>query len=162
MGLFDSIKKIFSSSAESTEVEDVSVSITGQHEDDLRKQAAKYYAENKDEIIAQRKAAKSKPKSTESRADFTRKHTQKTLAGFTDAKIKQYVVSTSGDGRVCDACKKQDGKKYDVKDAIIGKNCPPFCDDCRCVILPCFEEIEMQWEKRAKRSNSPQRKKKIK
>ena len=75
----------------------------------------------------------------ETKADFTRRVTEQNLKEFRDAKVQQYEVSTSGDSRVCLVCKAQEGKKYKVKDAIPGKNAPPFCDNCRCVIMGVFD-----------------------
>lgn len=65
--------------------------------------------------------------------------TQKTLMEFADAAITRYTISTCGDGRVCEKCKKLDGKSFSVTKAVVGKNLPPFCDSCRCVILPKFK-----------------------
>jgi len=75
----------------------------------------------------------------ESKADFTRRATEQSLQELRAIKCGMYKVSTSGDSRVCPACKAQEGKKYKVKDAMPGKNAPPFCDNCRCVILGVFD-----------------------
>lgn len=64
---------------------------------------------------------------------------QKTLMEFADAEITRYTISTCGDNRVCEKCKKMDGKSFSVAKAVVGKNLPPFCDNCRCVILPKFK-----------------------
>ena len=74
-----------------------------------------------------------------SRADFTRKATEQSLKEFKDAKVKEYTVDTCGDSRVCSVCKALEGKKYKVKSAVIGKNAPPFCDECRCIVMAVFE-----------------------
>lgn len=84
-------------------------------------------------------------KKTTTGADFTRQATERTLADFKECGIEKYVIRTCGDGRVCDICKKQSGKKYKTADAVIGKNAPPFCDECRCVILPLYKGIKMPW-----------------
>lgn len=86
------------------------------------------------------------------RSEFTRQTTERTLANFRDAGIAAYQIRTCGDGRVCDVCKKQNGKNYKTADAVIGKNAPPFCDECRCVILPLSDDVKMPWDKR---KNSP-------
>lgn len=86
------------------------------------------------------------------RAEFTRQITERTLANFRDAGITAYQIRTCGDGRVCEVCKKQNGKNYKTADAVIGKNAPPFCDECRCVMLPLFDDVKMPWDKR---KNSP-------
>lgn len=64
---------------------------------------------------------------------------QKTLMEFADTEIAKYTISTCGDSRVCEKCKKMDGKSFSVAKAVVGKNLPPFCDCCRCVILPKFK-----------------------
>ncbi|GHU90963.1 hypothetical protein FACS1894202_11630 [Clostridia bacterium] len=72
----------------------------------------------------------------QSRAEFTRKASERSLADFKTAGVKEYTIRACGDGRVCDACKKQNNKKHKTKDAVIGTNAPPFCEECRCVMLP--------------------------
>lgn len=64
-----------------------------------------------------------------------------------DDSIYAYVISAMGDECVCDICKKHDGKKYAIKDAVMHVNFPPFCDKCRCVALPCYKHIMMSWDK---------------
>lgn len=65
----------------------------------------------------------------------------KSLGEFKDSNIKKYSVSTCNDERVCDLCKKHEKKVYLVSKAEIGINAPPFCDKCRCVIIPEFKGI---------------------
>ena len=74
----------------------------------------------------------------ETRADFTRRATEETLNDCKSIGAKKYKVDTCGDSRVCSACEAQDGKEYNVKDAVVGKNAPPFCEECRCIIQPVF------------------------
>jgi len=74
----------------------------------------------------------------ESRSDFTKRATEQSLKEFTAAGVKQYTVDTCGDARVCAVCKAHNGKKYKVSGAVPGKNAPPFCDECRCVIQPVY------------------------
>jgi len=75
----------------------------------------------------------------ESRADFTRRVTAETLKECVDIGVEKYKIDTCGDSRVCAACEVQEGKEYPVKDAVLGVNAPPFCDECRCVIMPVFD-----------------------
>lgn len=79
------------------------------------------------------------------RADFTRQTSERTLANFRAGGVVEYKIRTCGDGRVCADCKKQNGKKYNTADAVIGKNAPPFCGECRCVMLPLYKGIKMPW-----------------
>jgi len=68
--------------------------------------------------------------------------------------VKGYTVDTCRDQRVCPACRDQHGKKYPIDQYQPGVTAPPFCDDCRCIVLPIFEvdgmaEIEVSpvdWE----------------
>ena len=78
-----------------------------------------------------------KPK--ESRAARTRRITERTLTDFKNSNINEYTISDCGDQRVCGVCRKQHGKKYKTKDAVAGINAPPFCNECRCVVLPVFK-----------------------
>ncbi|GHU94439.1 hypothetical protein FACS1894208_05510 [Clostridia bacterium] len=71
-----------------------------------------------------------------SRADITWQASERSLADFKTAGVKEYTIRACGDGRVCDACKKQNNMKYKTRDAVIGKTAPPFCEECRCVMLP--------------------------
>ena len=146
MGIFKFFKQLLSqetakpvrAKASKVRIKTGGVSISGLSDEALRKQASQYYDKNKDKIATARKAVRerNRTKSKESRGEQTRKYVEKTLIEFKSISCKEYVVSTSGDGRVCAACKKHDGKKYAVQDAICGKNAPPFCDECRCCILP--------------------------
>ncbi|AYH41295.1 hypothetical protein A5N82_12890 [Christensenella minuta] len=45
-----------------------------------------------------------------------------------------YEIIGNNDDKTCAACKNHIGKSYLVKDAKIGINTPPFCDECRCCI----------------------------
>ena len=72
------------------------------------------------------------------RSDKTRQITLRNLEDFKSMGVKKYRVSTCGDQKVCPTCKKHDDKVYKVNDAIIGKNAPPFCDNCRCSIIAEF------------------------
>ena len=78
-------------------------------------------------------------KNEELRADFTRRITEQNLKELRDIKREMYEVSTCGDSRVCPVCKAQEGKRYKVKDAVPGKNAPPFCENCRCIIMGVFD-----------------------
>ena len=71
------------------------------------------------------------------------------IVGMKENGIERYAVSTSGDERVCTACASHEGKIYNTADAVIGKNHPPFCESCRCVVLPCFDMpgLVLPWEK---------------
>ena len=69
---------------------------------------------------------------------YTYMHTLETLKNYTSIGIKKFQVRSCGDGRVCSVCSKHDKKVHLVSKAIIGKTAPPFCENCRCTILPVF------------------------
>ena len=66
-------------------------------------------------------------------------HSLRQIAECKELGIKKYEILSCGDERVCDKCSKHNGKKYFVNKAILGKTAPPFCEECRCVILSVFE-----------------------
>ena len=74
--------------------------------------------------------------------DSTAIITIKTLREFSETNIPKYRISSCGDSRVCPTCRAMDGKVFEVAKANIGVNAPPFCDECRCTILPIFTERE--------------------
>lgn len=57
------------------------------------------------------------------------------LQEFSSIGVKKYEISTCGDQKVCSKCAKHNGKKHMVSKAVIGKNAPPFCEHCRCIIM---------------------------
>lgn len=61
------------------------------------------------------------------------------LQEFKEVNIKKFKVSSCGDEKVCSICSKQNGKIHMVSNACIGKNVPPFCQQCRCIIHPVFK-----------------------
>lgn len=61
------------------------------------------------------------------------------LAGLSDAGISKYQIIVACDDRLCPLCREQGGKKYNVKSAKIGYNCPPFHRGCRCCIVAHFD-----------------------
>ena len=65
-------------------------------------------------------------------------HTMETLKKYTSIGIKKFQVRSCGDERVCSVCSKQDKKIHLVSKAVIGKTAPPFCESCRCIILPIW------------------------
>lgn len=46
-----------------------------------------------------------------------------------------YEVATCSDERVCNECAKFEGLKFDVLEAKVGVNHPPFHDECRCFAM---------------------------
>lgn len=44
----------------------------------------------------------------------------------------EYKISAVIDKNTCDQCKKLNNKKFKFRNRKVGKNFPPFHDDCRC------------------------------
>ena len=53
--------------------------------------------------------------------------------------IQYYSISAANDERSCKHCLEMNEQKFKITDAKKGVNFPPFCDYCRCMILPEFE-----------------------
>lgn len=70
---------------------------------------------------------------------FSSIHSLKNIAEYKELDIKEYKISTCGDIKVCSKCSKHHNKKYLVSEAVLRKTMPPFCDKCRCVMLPQFD-----------------------
>lgn len=64
--------------------------------------------------------------------------TLRSLNEFSSTGVKKYQILSCGDSRVCAKCQRHNGKKHFVDKAIIGKNAPPFCENCRCIITAEF------------------------
>lgn len=63
----------------------------------------------------------------------------KNISEFQEIEVKNYEISTCEDERVCDKCKNMNKKIYPVSKAKLGVTLPPFCNNCRCIILAIFE-----------------------
>ena len=53
--------------------------------------------------------------------------------------IQYYSISAANDDRSCKRCLEMNDQKFKITCAKKGVNFPPFCDHCRCIILPEFE-----------------------
>ena len=49
--------------------------------------------------------------------------------------VEKFQILGVCDRKTCKTCAQLDGKIFDVADAEIGVNVPPFCDKCRCSIV---------------------------
>ncbi len=75
--------------------------------------------------------------------DFITLSTLKNLEQFKSVGVKKFAIASAKDCGVCSKCREMHGKVFDVKKAQIGVNAPPFCDDCRCIIMARFDEPEL-------------------
>ncbi len=53
---------------------------------------------------------------------------------------EKYQIIGTLDTQTCSKCGKMDGKVFDFKKYEIGVTAPPFCKDCRCTIMPYFDD----------------------
>lgn len=63
----------------------------------------------------------------------------KAFKDFKSSKITKYRIVSCGDQQVCNLCNEMNGKEFNVNEATIGVNTPPFCDNCRCRMKPIFK-----------------------
>lgn len=54
--------------------------------------------------------------------------------------VEKYQIIGTLDTHTCSKCGKMDGKVFDLKKYEIGVTAPPFCEDCRCTIMPYFDD----------------------
>ena len=67
---------------------------------------------------------------------------QASLYTYEDLNIEKYEILSTFDNRTCKDCGKYDGKKVEIKKAIVGDNLPPFHPNCRCTTVPYYEDEE--------------------
>ena len=65
--------------------------------------------------------------------------------------VEEYEILGTLDGVTCATCGGLDGKHYQLKDAVIGINSPPFHPRCRCTTIPYFNDEFTENEERAYR-----------
>ena len=65
---------------------------------------------------------------------------QATLKGYEEDDIEKYEILATLDLKTSDICREQDGKIYNVKDAVTGINSPPFHWFCRTTTIPHYED----------------------
>lgn len=67
------------------------------------------------------------------------------LKGYETAGQSRYRISAHLDSRTSDICRDQNGKVYNIKDATVGVNMPPFHCYCRSRIIPVVEDIKEKY-----------------
>lgn len=67
------------------------------------------------------------------------------LKGYETAGQRRYRISAHLDARTSDICKKQNRQVYNISDAIVGVNMPPFHVNCRSRIVPVVEDIKEKY-----------------
>ncbi len=54
---------------------------------------------------------------------------------YEEAGLDEYEILSAHDERVCEKCKAMNGKRFKIKDMVVGENFPPFHANDRCTIL---------------------------
>lgn len=68
------------------------------------------------------------------RTETIRIMNQSAADAYSDAGLDEYEV-LADQSEVCDHCESFNGKRFRIKDQVIGVNAPPFHPNCRCCIL---------------------------
>ncbi|MGN0595769.1 MAG: minor capsid protein [Ruminiclostridium sp.] len=76
------------------------------------------------------------------RTETTYISNQAELEGYKELDIEKYQFSACLDNRTSELCSDLDGKVFDVKDAVPGKNLPPMHPFCRSTTLPVLPDEE--------------------
>lgn len=74
-----------------------------------------------------------------------------THAGYKEDGVEKYEILATLDSKTCGICGELDGKVYPVKEAVTGKNMPPFHCFCRCTDVPCYDDADLADQTRAAR-----------
>lgn len=61
---------------------------------------------------------------------------------FLAARIEKYKIDSCEDQRVCSACRAQHGRVYSIEEFKPGSTAPPFCDGCRCIMMPEYDGLQ--------------------
>lgn len=71
---------------------------------------------------------------------FKVNNTKRELLELKEAGIEKYEFLASLDSKTCSICGKLDGKSFKLEDAVIGVNCPPMHNSCRCCTVGYFKK----------------------
>lgn len=71
---------------------------------------------------------------------FKVNNTKRELLELKEAGIEKYEFLASLDSTTCSICGKLDGKAFRLEEAVIGVNCPPMHNSCRCCTVAYFKK----------------------
>lgn len=74
-----------------------------------------------------------------------------THAGYEADSVNKYEILATLDSKTCGICGVLDGKVYEVKEAVTGKNMPPFHPLCRCTDIPHYDDEDLSDQTRVAR-----------
>ena len=80
------------------------------------------------------------------RTEYAKTLNDATIQGYKACGIKQYEILATLDSRTSDICRSLDGNVYDVSEAEVGINYPPFHPNCRTTTIAHFEPDEIDEE----------------
>ena len=63
------------------------------------------------------------------------------IIGYKNDGVKKYRILCALDTKTCEICGEMDGQIFNVNEAKLGINLPPFCDKCRCTTTPVYDPI---------------------
>lgn len=73
------------------------------------------------------------------RTELSYVQNQSTKDRLTEYGIEKYEILATDDERTCEDCFGEEGAVYNLADAKVGINYPPFHANCRCVVLAVIE-----------------------
>lgn len=74
------------------------------------------------------------------------------LQGYKEDGVEKYQILATLDDNTCSICGKMDGKIFNVCEAVIGKNVPPFHSNCRCTTVPYYDDTDLAYQTRVARN----------
>ena len=97
-------------------------------------------AYNKADVLANRKSIEvTEDFKTYLRGKRTENRTTNEIDQLKSTGIRKYKIMATCDTATCKKCARMDGKEFYVDEAIVGVNCPPFCEKCRCYTVAVFD-----------------------
>lgn len=67
------------------------------------------------------------------------------MQGYKDAGLKRYRIDAHLDARTSKICTRMNNQVFNMEDAIVGVNMPPFHPNCRTRIVPVVEDIKAKY-----------------
>lgn len=67
------------------------------------------------------------------------------MQGYKDAGLKRYRIDAHLDTRTSKICTSMNNKVFNIEDAVVGSNMPPFHPNCRTRIVPVVEDIKAKY-----------------
>ena len=73
------------------------------------------------------------------------------LAAYKEDGVERYQILATLDHKTSEICREQDGKVYDVDEATVGVNYPPYHPFCRTTTVPYYDDDDLDGDTRAAR-----------